>query len=166
MGPGRYHRQGGPGVWYASNSEAGAWAELFRHFSAEGIDPFELQRRVGSVTVELVVLDLTDEEVRASLGVTEADLVSDDYTLTQLVADAARTAGFDGILAPGAALGDTRTLAVFAYALDKVSSAGSTVAQPPEWLAELLPGVRAHPDVPESVREMIAEIAERIRRRR
>jgi hypothetical protein len=35
-GPGRYHRTGEPGVWYASNKEQGAWAELFRHFVDEG----------------------------------------------------------------------------------------------------------------------------------
>ncbi len=46
-GPGRYHRQGEPGVWYASNQEQAAWAELFRHFVDDGIDPFELRRRVG-----------------------------------------------------------------------------------------------------------------------
>jgi hypothetical protein len=33
--PGRYHRTGQPGVWYASNREQGAWAELFRHFVDE-----------------------------------------------------------------------------------------------------------------------------------
>jgi hypothetical protein len=35
---GRYHRPGAPGVWYASSREQGAWAELFRHFTDEGID--------------------------------------------------------------------------------------------------------------------------------
>lgn len=52
-GPGRYHRTGEPGVWYASNREQGAWAELFRHFVDEGIDPFEIRRRVGRASVEL-----------------------------------------------------------------------------------------------------------------
>lgn len=43
-GPGRYHRTGEPGVWYASNKEQGAWAELFRHFVDDGVDPFEVRR--------------------------------------------------------------------------------------------------------------------------
>lgn len=52
-GPGRYHRTGEPGVWYASSQEQAAWAELFRHFVHDGIDPFEVRRRVGRVYVAL-----------------------------------------------------------------------------------------------------------------
>jgi len=59
-GPGRYHRNGEPGVWYASNREQGAWAELFRHFVDDGVDPFEVRRRIGRVSVDLEVLDLTE----------------------------------------------------------------------------------------------------------
>lgn len=82
-GPGRYHRTGEPGVWYASNKEQGAWAELFRHFVDDGVDPFEVRRRVGRVAVTLQVLDLTDERTRSHLGVDETDLLSDDYTTTR-----------------------------------------------------------------------------------
>jgi RES domain-containing protein len=89
-GPGRYHRTGEPGVWYASNREQGAWAELFRHFVDEGVDPFEIRRRVGRVSVDLQVLDLTDMKTRSHLNVDEEDLVSDDYATTQAVATAAR----------------------------------------------------------------------------
>lgn len=74
-GPGRYHRTGEPGVWYASNKEQGAWAELFRHFVDDGVDPFEVRRRVGRVAVTLQVLDLTDERTRSHLGVDETDLL-------------------------------------------------------------------------------------------
>lgn len=101
-GPGRYHRTGEPGVWYASNKEQGAWAELFRHFVDDGVDPFEVRRRVGRVAVTLQVLDLTDERTRSHLGVDETDLLSDDYTTTQAIA-AARDANFDAVLAPAAA---------------------------------------------------------------
>lgn len=66
---GRYHRYSGPGVWYASNQEQAAWAELFRHFTDEGIDPFEVLRRVGAADVEdLQVLDLTDSSVLDGFG--------------------------------------------------------------------------------------------------
>jgi len=94
LGPGRYHRAGEPGVWYASNREQGAWAELFRHFVDEGVDPFEVRRRVGRVSVDLDVLDLTDKTTRSHLGVDEADLVSDDCATTQTIDCAARDAGF------------------------------------------------------------------------
>ena len=102
---GRFHRAGGVGVWYASSQEQAAWAELFRHFVDDGVDPFEVIPRVVLVDVsDLVVLDLTDPTVCVALGVTEADLVADDYATIGQVAAAAHAAGFDGILAPAAAL--------------------------------------------------------------
>lgn len=67
---GRYHRASGPGAWYASLTERGAWAELFRHWGQHEISPFEVRRRVGRARVtELVVLDLTDPAVRKQLGI-------------------------------------------------------------------------------------------------
>ena len=101
--PARYHRAGEPGVWYASNREQGAWAEFFRHFVEEGVDPFEVRRRVGRVSVDLHVLDLTNATTRAHLGVDEDDLTSKDCAITQAIACAARDAGFDAVLAPAAA---------------------------------------------------------------
>lgn len=80
-GPGRYHRRGDAGVWYA--------------FS---------------------------EDEAAQLAVSEHDLVGDDYSVTQAIASAARNAGFDGVLAPAAALPGRNTLAVFAHALSSVIS--------------------------------------------
>lgn len=66
---GRYHQAGGAGVWYASDQEQAAWAELFRHLLATELDAFEVRRRVGKVVVnDLEVLDLTDATVRDSLG--------------------------------------------------------------------------------------------------
>lgn len=169
-GPGRYHRVGEPGVWYASNREQGAWAELFRHFFDEGIDPFEIRRRVGRVSVDLQVLDLTDEETRSHLNVDEADLVSDDYATTQAIADTARDAGFDAVLAPAAALPGCETLAVFVHALPKVDAERSEVRQPPPRLADLLAAIRPHENVPDMVRRLLKTLervgAEEIRRRR
>jgi RES domain-containing protein len=141
--PGRYHRTGDPGVWYASNREQGAWAELFRHFVDDGVDPFEVKRRVGRVSVDLLVFDLTDKTTRSHLGVNEADLVSDDYAITC----AAGAAGFDAVLAPAAALRGCETLAVFAQPLPSITAERSEVRQPPPRLADLLPLIRPHEDV-------------------
>jgi RES domain-containing protein len=169
-GPGRYHQTGEPGVWYASNREQGAWAELFRHFTDEGVDPFEVRRRVGRVSVDLQVLDLTDEKIRSHLNVDEADLVSDDYATTQAIATAARDAGFDAVLAPAAALPGCETLAVFVHAMPKVQAERSEVRQPPPRLVNLLPLIRPHENVPDVVRRLFATLvqvgAEAIRRRR
>lgn len=170
LGPGRYHRTGEPGVWYASNREQGAWAELFRHFVDEGVDPFEVRRRVGRVSVDLLVLDLTDKATRSHLGVDEADLVSDDCAITQNIACAARDAGFDAVLAPAAALPGCETLAVFVNALSNVRAERSEVRQPPPRLADFLPLIRPHEGVPEAVRRLLMTLglagAEAIRRRR
>ncbi|MCB1255610.1 MAG: RES family NAD+ phosphorylase [Microthrixaceae bacterium] len=169
-GSGRYHRQDEPGVWYASNQEQAAWAELFRHFTEGGIDPFELRRRVGRVSVDVEVLDLTSSTVQKSIGINAGDLLSDDYAVTQDVAAAARDAGFDAVLAPAAALPDRETLAVFAHALAKVHPERSAIRQPPPRLADLLPLIRPHERVPDVVRRAYFTIAgtgaEAIRRRR
>lgn len=170
QGPGRYHRTGEPGVWYASSQEQAAWAELFRHFVDEEVDPFELRRRVGRVDVVLEVLDLTDEAVRSHVGVDESDLVGDDYSITQTIAAAARDTGFHAILAPAAALPGRETLAVFAHAMQSVQSERSEVRQPPPRLADLLPLIRPHERVPEAIRRLFRTLAgagaEAIRRRR
>ena len=129
---GRYHQVGGPGVWYASSSETGAWAELFRHHEQGGVSPFEVRRLVGKVRVRnLKVLDLTDEQVRVTLRVSGSDLAGDDLTRCQSIANRARVAGYDGILAPSAALDGQTTLAVFASAADKISEASSHVRHAP-----------------------------------
>lgn len=168
---GRYHRLGGPGVWYGSSQQQACWAELFRHFLDSGVDPFEVRRRVGKVTVRgLAVLDLTDGAVLATLHVADADLVGDDYTISQELAAAALTAGFAGLLAPSAALPGRQTLVVFAAGVAAVVEESSTVPQPPPRLVDLLSVIRPHPDTPRAVRDFVAGLAElgsdAVRRRR
>jgi RES domain-containing protein len=168
--PARYHRTGEPGVRYACNREQGAWAEFFRHFLDDGVDPFEMRRRVGRVSVNLDVLDLTDPTTRAHLGVDADDLTADDCTVTRTITTAARDAGFDAVLTPAAALPGCTTLAVFAHALPKISAERSHIRQPPARLADLLPLVRPHEDVPDAIRRLLKTLgslgAEEIRRRR
>lgn len=140
------------------------------HFVDDGIDPFEVRRRVGRASVDLDVLDLTDHQVREHMGIGEHDLLSDDYTTTQALATSARNSGFDAILAPAAALPGRRTLAVFAHAMSKVQAERSEIRQPPPRLADLLPLVRPHEGVPDAIRRayrtLAAAGAEAIRRRR
>ncbi|MFV3722885.1 RES domain-containing protein, partial [Mycobacterium tuberculosis] len=139
------------------------------HAGAVQVDPFEVRRRVGRVAVTLQVLDLTDERTRSHLGVDETDLLSDDYTTTQAIA-AARDANFDAVLAPAAALPGCQTLAVFVHALPNIEPERSEVRQPPPRLANLLPLIRPHEHMPDSVRRLLATLtragAEAIRRRR
>lgn len=135
----RYHRAGAEGAWYASSRERAAWAELFRHHQSPELSPFEVRRRVGRVRVEdLMVLDLTDPEVRERIGVTEAALVADDLSLCQAIGDAARRERFDGILAPSAALPGETTLAVFPDAMKRVIEEHSRIQRPPKTLMRVL----------------------------
>ncbi|MGH7813075.1 MAG: RES family NAD+ phosphorylase [Candidatus Binataceae bacterium] len=129
---GRYHREGGPAAWYASSSESGAWKELFRHHEPGGVSPLEVRRRIGSARVKrLSVLDLTDPRVRATLNLSDRDLIGDNLARCQKIAEEARRAGYDGILAPSAALEGARTLVVFARSLRKVSETGSRMRRAP-----------------------------------
>lgn len=140
---GRYNRVGDPGVWYASSTERGAWAELFRHWAENEVSPFEVKRRVGRAKVtDLAILDLTDPSVRDQVGATYEELVSDDLTRCQELAAAARDKGFDGILAPSAALEGEVTLAVFASAIYKVEAEHSRVQRPPIRILRVLEQIR------------------------
>lgn len=156
---GRYHTLGGAGTWYASDREQAAWAELFRHFLDEGVDPFEVRRRVGAVDVDVEVLDLTDDVVVASLGLRAVDLIGDDYSRTQVLADEARRAGFDGILGPSAALPGCQTLVLFAPGITSATPQTSRVRQPPPRMADLIRSIRLHRGMPGAVRSYLAALA-------
>ncbi len=170
----RYQRRGQPGVWYASSRERSAWAELLRHTQSPELSPFQLRRRVGRVQVTgLRVLDLTDPRVRDQLGVGEDELVGDDYRPCQQLAELARAAGFDGLLAPSAALDGHLTLAVFAHVLTdptKITAEHSRVQAPPVTLLDLLPGIRPIGDQAAAVRalfdRLIAQGRDAVRRSR
>jgi RES domain-containing protein len=156
-GPGRYHRAGEPGAWYASPTERGAWVELLRHHVSGELSPFEIRRRIGLARVEsLRLLDLTDPQVREALALTEADLTSDDLTRCQALGHAARAAGFEGILAPSAALAGEVILVVFPAAMAKVTEKHSRVQRAPARLRALVrrirrPGRATPPDPPSGV---------------
>ena len=145
----RYHREGTDGAWYASSRERAAWAELFRHHQSPELSPFEVRRRIGRVRVEeLAVLDLTDPEVRERIGVTEDELVSGDLSLCQAIGDIASKAGFDGILAPSAALPGEATLAVFPNGMKRVVEEHSRIQRPPRTLMRVLRRIRLPPHGP------------------
>jgi RES domain-containing protein len=95
-----------------------------------------VRRKVGRVRVEeLEVLDLTDPATRRQLGVSARELTWDDRSLCQDISAAARTAGFDGILAPSAAVRGEATLVVFAAGMRKVKEEHSRIQRPPRNLA-------------------------------
>jgi hypothetical protein len=76
---------------------------------------FEIRRRMSELTVaELPVLDLTDPSVRQAVGVTERQLMSNDYRDCRRVADLVWSDAerYGGILGPSAAKPGEQTLAV------------------------------------------------------
>jgi RES domain-containing protein len=116
IGEGRYHRPGGIPTWYGSSSEAGAWAEFLHNLPA-GVDIDSARRRIGRATFEVVLLDLTDPEVEAALGVSRADLTAPDRSVCQQLAEIAVASGLEAVLGPSAAAVGETTLAVFGQAI-------------------------------------------------
>jgi hypothetical protein len=121
---GRYHRRGAPVPLYASSTERACVYELLGQFCDRDGDLqvppseilSEIKHRVSALRVrDLLAVDLTDERVRARLGVTEAQLVGDDCETCHAIADLlrARPDLFGGILAPSAAVRYEQTLVVF-----------------------------------------------------
>ena len=116
LGEGRYHVARGTPTWYGSSTEAGAWAEFARS-APTGVDLRSARRRLGRVTFDVVALDLTNPSVIGALGISRADLVSDDRIVCQQLAETAVDTGFDAIIAPSAAVDGAMTLAVFGDAI-------------------------------------------------
>jgi RES domain-containing protein len=144
--PGRFHVVGDPATWYASVTEQDAWAQFFRHHPAGGVDPFEVRRRIGEARASgLLVLDLTDARVRRLAGITVKQLRSNRYGACQALGREARAAGFEGILAPSAALRGERTLSVFDQALKKVTELRSNVETAPAGLRALRRRIKRAP---------------------
>jgi RES domain-containing protein len=117
---GRYHREGAPPPLYASSSEYASWCELLRRLSdGDGnldVSPTEIKVETSSLrVVNLPVLDLTDERVRRPLGVSEEQLVGNDYDVSQAITELLRERRdrFGGILAPCAAARGEQMIVVF-----------------------------------------------------
>jgi hypothetical protein len=107
----RCHREGEPGVWYGTDQYDALFAELQRHLLEE-VDPQFILRRVALLTIRVPSVDLTDDRTLRSMRLTRESLVSDDWSLTQSVAAASRTAGVPALVMPSAALFGARNLVI------------------------------------------------------
>jgi hypothetical protein len=132
---GRNHREGREPPMYTSSTEDAAWGELFRHHVDVELSPFEVRRRMSTLEIrDLPVLDITNPEVCAQLGITKQDLISNDYTVCQQITEIVRRAPgrFGGILQPSAAIDSEQTLVVFQERLDDhVSILREPIESPP-----------------------------------
>lgn len=115
---GRYNPPGEFGACYLGESEKVCWSELKRRnllLNPEDYIMYKVKIKLNSV------LDLTSTEVRRKLHLQRADdLLSEDYTKTQILGKAARKFGFEGILTPSATSAGA-VLVVFSNMLSKNS---------------------------------------------
>ncbi len=117
---------------------------------------------------DVVVLDLTDPDVREQLGVTEDELVGDDWSRCQQLGAEAREAGFEGVLAQSAALDGEITLALFHSAIGKLVAEHSRVQRPPIPMIRVLERIRVPDAAIETVGRLykaLAALGRRLRRR-
>jgi RES domain-containing protein len=92
-----------------------------RYFLGDPVDLRFQIRRVGSVHVDLQVLDLTNPKVIEVLRLRPSDLIHDVRTVVQVVAAWASSQEYKGLLLPSAALSGARTLVVFSSGLDAIT---------------------------------------------
>ena len=113
--PGRWHRAGDGSTQYLSTTVEGAWAELIR---AEGLrSETEVSLlRMPMWVAELDISRIADYgtfEKASDAGLTPEALIDEDYSRTQEEGKRLRMAGFQGVLAPSAALPGSLNLTVF-----------------------------------------------------
>lgn len=106
--------------------------------------------------------------MRSALGVEEAELTGDHRSRCPQLADDARAAGFDGLLAPSGALSGETTLVVFADGLAKGTTEHSRVQLPRLRMLDVLARIRLPAAVDEIGRLHAALVAlgHRLSRRR
>ncbi|HEX2284724.1 MAG TPA: RES family NAD+ phosphorylase [Mycobacterium sp.] len=110
---GRFHRAGQDTVQYLSLHPLGPAAEMLRHnVGPDGdADDVVLNLWTAVITVEAVVtVDFDDCQ---TYGLTVDELVGDDYTPTQTLADAVRSGKAEAMVVPSAALPGTHNLILF-----------------------------------------------------
>lgn len=156
---GRYSRKGGPGAWYGSSQEQGAWAELLRHHQGP-VSPLDMFRRVARVRITgLLALDLTSDDTCRTLGVSSVDLtgVGYEYRLCQSIAARAWQNGHEGILAPSGALPGQRTVVVFDRGIHRLDVERERVTRMPNRLLDLLDRIPMPSDVRDNLEALVGD---------
>ena len=130
---GRYNRPG-TGALYTSLEAETATAEVVRGLRLRGIDPevfgpedwwqYEIMVEAGKI------LDLTAPDTLAQLGVAAVELTTHDDSGTRALADGARSAGYQGILAPSAAFSGKTNLVLFLDTLTQPVEVLSSIPAP------------------------------------
>jgi hypothetical protein len=112
---GRWQRAGDAPTQYLSMTVEGAWAELIR---AEGLrseaEVALLRMPMWAVEVDVkCIADYGEFEKAEQASFPPEALIDEDFTRCQEEGSRLRAAGFDGVLAPSAALAGTTNLTLF-----------------------------------------------------
>jgi hypothetical protein len=149
--PGRFHRGRLDTVQYLCLHPLGPAAEMLRHQIGPDGDPDHLVLNLWTAVVDIpdvVAIDFAD---CTDHGITPDELVGEDYSPTQQLADRVQRSGAPAMIVPSAALPGTHNLIVF----------GARVGHPylqPVYMAEEIPtghltdGARAPSEVVAHIR--------------
>jgi hypothetical protein len=110
---GRFHRAGSQTVQYLSLHPLGPAAEMLRHNLGPHGDPDDIVLNLWTAEVDLADVNRVDFDDCAAYGLTGDELVGDDYTRTQEMADVVRDSRASAMIVPSAALPGTHNLIVF-----------------------------------------------------
>jgi hypothetical protein len=111
--PGRFHRAGQGTVQYLCLHPLGPAAETLRHHVGPSGDPDDVLLNLWTGVVDIDDMTRVDFDDCDAYGRTADELVGDDYTATQALADAVRASGAAAMTVPSAALPGTHNLILF-----------------------------------------------------
>lgn len=153
---GRWHREGDGYAQYLSLDPLGSWAELIRYASIASVERSDQQRR--NLWLVFVrgrrIADLARFEDFERAGL-DPRIAVDEHGPAQELAAELRDAGFNGVLAPGAALPGTTNLTLFGERYERLLRGGLSAWENPRpavWLPCTLAAADAAP--PAEVVEM------------
>lgn len=114
---GRFHRAGIDTVQYLSLHPLGPAAEMLRHHVGPQGDPDELILNLWTADLDIDDATRVDFDDCLRFGCTADELVGDDYTPTQALADTVRASGATAMVVPSAALPGAHNLILFGVRL-------------------------------------------------
>ncbi len=130
---GRWGVSGEFSVLYTSCERQGALAEIGYRLELEPVWPSKIEHTLHELEVVCHnVLDLSDMDFLATLGVDVAKYKSLDYSVTSKLASAAAFLEFDAILVPSARY-PCRNLVIFSDRPNKVDVIGSSQVDWTKW---------------------------------
>lgn len=110
---GRFHRAGLDAVQYLCLHPLGPAAEMLRHHVGPNGNPDDLILNLWTAVVDMDGVERIDFDDCERYGLTADELVGDDYTATQALADVVRAGGAPAMIVPSASLPGTHNLVVF-----------------------------------------------------